>query len=37
VVRVTTLRRLTAAERRGLTQAAARYARFLGVPVSLAV
>jgi hypothetical protein len=36
-VHVTTLRRLTAAERRGLTQAAARYGRFLGVPLSLSV
>jgi hypothetical protein len=37
VVDVTPLRRLTAAERRGLTQAVARYRRFLGVPVSLSV
>ena len=37
VVNVTPLRRLTPAERRGLTQAAARYGRFLGVPVSLCV
>ncbi|HKP49446.1 MAG TPA: winged helix DNA-binding domain-containing protein, partial [Gemmatimonadales bacterium] len=31
------LRRLTLAERRGLTQAVTRYGRFLGVPVSLSV
>jgi hypothetical protein len=37
VVEVETPRRLTAAERRGLTRAAARYRRFLGVPVSLSV
>jgi hypothetical protein len=37
VVSVTPLRRLTAAERRGLTRAVARYRRFLGVPVSLSV
>jgi len=37
VVDVTPLRRLTAAERRALTQAAARYGRFLGVPLSLSV
>ena len=37
VVDVTPLRRLNAAERRGLTQATARYGRFLGVPVSLSV
>ena len=35
-VHVTTLRRLTPVERRGLTQAAARYGRFRG-PVSLSV
>jgi hypothetical protein len=34
---VRTLSRLTAAQRRGLAQAAARYRRFLGVPVSLSV
>jgi hypothetical protein len=36
-VDVRTLRRLTAAGRRGLAQAVARYSRFLGVPVSLSV
>jgi len=30
-------RRLSARERRALTQVAARYGRFLGVPVSLSV
>ena len=35
VVDVTTLRQLTPAERRALTQAAARYGRFLGVPVGM--
>jgi hypothetical protein len=37
VVDVRALRRLTAVERRGLTQAVTRYRRFLGVPVSLSV
>ena len=37
VVDVRPLRRLTLAERRGLTQAVTRYQRFLGVPVSLSV
>ena len=37
VINVTRLRQLTAAERRGLTLAAARYGRFLGVPVSLSL
>jgi hypothetical protein len=32
-----TLRRLTPVERRALTQAVARYRRFLGLPVSLSV
>lgn len=36
-VNVETLRRLTPIERRGLTLEAARYQRFLGVPVSLSV
>jgi hypothetical protein len=36
-VNVEGLRRLTPAERRDLVQAVARYSRFLGVPVSLAV
>ncbi len=36
-IRVYPLRTLTAAERRGLARAAARYERFLGVPVSLSV
>ena len=34
---VTPLRRLTAAERRGVLEAVARYRRFLGTPVSLSV
>jgi hypothetical protein len=37
VVVVEARRRLTAGERRALTQAAARYRRFLGVPMSLSV
>ena len=37
VVEVEAPRRLTAGARRGLAQAAARYRRFLGVPVSLSV
>ncbi|MEA2725241.1 MAG: hypothetical protein QOH59_3012, partial [Gemmatimonadales bacterium] len=37
VVKVTTLRRITADERRALGRAAARYGRFLGVPLSLSV
>lgn len=34
---VSMLRRLTAVERRGVSRAAARYGRFLGVPVSLSI